>query len=145
MSQANRTVDASTPRERAFDRLFRDTHPDFKGTLRDGVRSVMSLAKYGGGLVTAQTITDAELSERTGIALPPRASGYDLDRFGRFDVANPAAIVPAGLLAPDGRYACDGCEGLTDRGALVPSLAGYHCPQCAPDVAARLKSSRGAA
>ena len=64
-------------------------------------------------------------------------STYNLDRFGRYDVANQSANVPAMLLAPDGRYPCDGCEGLTDRGALAASVAGYYCPDCAPEVASR--------
>lgn len=62
-------------------------------------------------------------------------SAFPLDRFGRFEVANPAANVPAMLLAPDGRYGCDGCEGLTERAALVACAAGYYCADCAPVIA----------
>lgn len=56
---------------------------------------------------------------------------FAVDAFERFDVASPAALVPAALLSPDGRYSCDGCEAVTERGDLVASAAGYHCPDCA--------------
>lgn len=56
---------------------------------------------------------------------------FAVDAFDRFDVASPAALVPDALLSPDGRYACDACDGLTDRAALVADVAGYYCPDCA--------------
>lgn len=56
---------------------------------------------------------------------------FAVDSFERFDVASPAALVPAALLSPDGRYSCDGCDALTERGDLVASAVGYHCPDCA--------------
>lgn len=62
---------------------------------------------------------------------------YPLDLFDRYDVANPSAAVPAALLSPDGRYSCDGCEALTERGALVACQAGYYCAACAPPSAPR--------
>lgn len=49
----------------------------------------------------------------------------------RWDVANPDATVPAALLAPDGRYSCDGCEGLVERAALVTFPHGFYCSECA--------------
>lgn len=57
-------------------------------------------------------------------------TAFPLDAFGRYDVANPAAPVPAALLAPDGRYACDACDALTDRAHLVPLASGYFCQDC---------------
>ena len=54
---------AGTP-EVAFWQVWNATHPDFRGTLPDGTRTLMSYAKFGGGLVSADTITDAELAER---------------------------------------------------------------------------------
>lgn len=61
--------DLRTPRQRAFDRLYAETHVDFKGMLQDGTRTVMSWAKFGGGLATADTISDGELAERAGLVL----------------------------------------------------------------------------
>jgi hypothetical protein len=61
---------------------------------------------------------------------------FPLDLFDRYDVANPSAAVPAALLSPDGRYSCDGCEALTERGALAACQAGYFCSGCAPSHAA---------
>lgn len=57
-------------------------------------------------------------------------TAFPLDAFGRYDVANPAAPVPPALLAPDGRYACDACDALTDRADLAAHAAGYFCPAC---------------
>ena len=37
------------------------------------------------------------------------------------------------LLAPDGRYACDRCEGLCERVELVERPDGFICPDCASD------------
>lgn len=54
-----------------------------------------------------------------------------LDSFGRFAVADPAALVPPMLLAPDGRYSCDGCDALIERAELVANAAGYYCADCA--------------
>lgn len=51
-------------READFKRVWQDTHPDFRGKLADGTLSVLGYAKFGGGLVTAATITDDELDER---------------------------------------------------------------------------------
>lgn len=49
----------------------------------------------------------------------------------RWDVANPAADVPAWLLTPDGRYCCDRCEAATERADLVRRPEGFLCPDCA--------------
>lgn len=46
-------------RKKAWAILWKKTHKDFRGTL-GGENSIMSWAKYGGGLVTMETITDAE-------------------------------------------------------------------------------------
>lgn len=51
-------------REAAFKTVWRDTHRDYRGRLADGSLSLMSWAKFGGGLVAAASITDAELAER---------------------------------------------------------------------------------
>lgn len=51
-------------RAAAFKRVWRDTHPDFRGKLADGTLTLMGYAKWGGGLVSAVTITDDELAER---------------------------------------------------------------------------------
>nr|WP_315425950.1 hypothetical protein [uncultured Pseudomonas sp.] len=51
-------------REAAFKTVWRDTHRDYRGHLADGSLSLMSWAKFGGRLVTAASITDAELAER---------------------------------------------------------------------------------
>lgn len=48
----------------------------------------------------------------------------------RYNVADPAVLVPAALLAPDGRYACDRCEFLCERGELVELPEGFICPDC---------------
>lgn len=48
----------------------------------------------------------------------------------RFNVADPNAIVPAALLAPDGRYACDRCDFLCERRELVEIPEGFICPTC---------------
>lgn len=53
-----------TNREVAFKKIWRDTHKDYRGRLPDGTLTVMGWAKYGGGLVTPSSITDAELAER---------------------------------------------------------------------------------
>lgn len=50
-------------REAAFNRLWSITHKDFRGHF-GGAKTIMSWAKYGGGLNSAATITEAELSER---------------------------------------------------------------------------------
>jgi hypothetical protein len=49
---------------------------------------------------------------------------------GRFNVADPDAYVPAALLAPDGRYACDRCDFLCERQALTELPEGFVCPDC---------------
>lgn len=51
-------------REAAFKNVWRGTHKDYRGCLPDGTLTVMSWAKYGGGLVTASSICVAELAER---------------------------------------------------------------------------------
>lgn len=51
-------------READFKRVWQDTHPDFRGKLADGTLSVLGYAKFGGGLVAAETITGDELAER---------------------------------------------------------------------------------
>lgn len=48
----------------------------------------------------------------------------------RFNVADPAAYVPATLLSPDGRYACDRCEALCERVELTEMSEGFICPEC---------------
>lgn len=64
-------------REAAFKHVWRTTHPDFRGKLGDGTLSLMSYAKFGGGLVSAATITDAELAERL-----QEARAFDAKRLG---------------------------------------------------------------
>jgi hypothetical protein len=49
---------------------------------------------------------------------------------GRFNVADPDAYVPAALLAPDGRYACDRCDFLCERQALTGLPEGFVCSDC---------------
>ena len=46
-----------------FARLYRTVHKDFKGRI-NGIPTIMSHAKYGGGLVSSESITDTELCER---------------------------------------------------------------------------------
>ena len=67
---------AMTPeqREKAWRAVYRDEHSDFKGKLPDGTQTLMAWAKYGGGLVSLTTITDAELAERFA-AISRRAGG----------------------------------------------------------------------
>lgn len=77
----------------------------------------------------ADQVLPVQTPEELAAVLAP----FDLDEFQRFAVANPAALVPAVLLSADGRYPCDGCEGMTDRAALVAGPAGYYCADCAPD------------
>ena len=48
-----------------------------------------------------------------------------------FNVADPNAYVPTELLAPDGRYCCDRCEGLAIRAELIEVPEGFICPVCA--------------
>lgn len=50
-------------RIRMFDAVHANTHRDFKGTY-DGEKTIMSYAKYGFGLVSARTISAAELRDR---------------------------------------------------------------------------------
>lgn len=58
-------MDTATPdRAAAFAAVWRDTHPDYRGREPGGTLGLMSWAKYGGRLVTADTITEAELLER---------------------------------------------------------------------------------
>jgi hypothetical protein len=51
-------------RDDAFKLIWRDTHKDYRGKLADGSLSILGWAKYGHGLVTAASISDAELAER---------------------------------------------------------------------------------
>lgn len=51
-------------REVAFKKVWQATHRDYRGRLADGSLSLMSHAKFGGGLVTLSSITDDELAER---------------------------------------------------------------------------------
>ncbi len=44
--------------------LWKRTHKDFRGTT-NGVKTILSWAKYGGGLVSMLTISDDELLART--------------------------------------------------------------------------------
>jgi hypothetical protein len=48
----------------------------------------------------------------------------------QFNVADPDAWVPSALLAPDGRYSCDHCEGLCERSNLTERPDGFLCPVC---------------
>jgi len=51
-------------REAAFKKIWRGTHKDYRGCFLDGTLTVMSWAKYGGGFVTALSISVSELAER---------------------------------------------------------------------------------
>lgn len=55
-------LDAAT-RKRLFDIIFAKTHSDMKGSI-GGQKSIVSYAKFGGGLASLATISDAELRER---------------------------------------------------------------------------------
>ncbi|MCD0253075.1 hypothetical protein JWH16_04295 [Xanthomonas campestris pv. campestris] len=57
-------------RERAFRTIWHASHKDFRGKLPDGTLSVMSYAKFGGGLVSSRTISDEELAERVADTRP---------------------------------------------------------------------------
>lgn len=50
-------------RESKFNKIWSIAHKDFRGNL-GGEKSLLSWAKFGGGLCTAKTISDAELDER---------------------------------------------------------------------------------
>lgn len=65
MSQSNAQEVAlsATERERMFNAIYAKTHPDFKGHY-DGTKTLISYAKFGGGLASAATMSDAELRER---------------------------------------------------------------------------------
>lgn len=64
------------------------------------------------------------------MASAARDTLFPLDQYGRFAVANPAALVPPMLLSLDGRYACDACDALTWRGDLIARASGYFCVEC---------------
>ena len=49
-------------RIRMFDAVHANTHRDFKGTY-NGEKTILSYAKYGFGLVSAQSISAAELRD----------------------------------------------------------------------------------
>lgn len=51
----------------------------------------------------------------------------------RLNVADPSVVVPAALLAPDGRYSCDRCDALCERTSLSELPEGFVCPDCADD------------
>ncbi len=53
----------SLTREQLFTIVYRKTHKDFKG-LYHGQKTIVSNAKYGGGLVSFVTISDNELCDR---------------------------------------------------------------------------------
>ncbi len=55
---------------------------------------------------------------------------------GRWNFADPHAEVPAALLAPDGRYSCDGCEALIQRADLTTLPHGFFCVDCGQEQAA---------
>lgn len=55
-------------RQRMFDLIFTRTHTDYKGHIGpDKVRTVLSYAKFGGGLSTEACMSDAELRERYAV------------------------------------------------------------------------------
>ena len=56
-------------RERMFNAIYVNTHRDFKGHY-NGQKTVMSHAKYGFGLVSCQTMSDAELRARYSSVRP---------------------------------------------------------------------------
>lgn len=49
-------------RQRKLDLIWRNTGKEYRG-LRDGKRSIMRWAKYGGGLIDLDAMTDAEVEE----------------------------------------------------------------------------------
>lgn len=51
-------------KQKLFEKVWTKTHRDYRGKLEDGTLSIMSWAKYGGGLVTALNISEDELLER---------------------------------------------------------------------------------
>lgn len=53
-----------------------------------------------------------------------------LTSFGRWNVTDPKAWVPAALLAPDGRYSCDRCDSVVERHVLTELPEGFVCPDC---------------
>lgn len=79
MGTAAEQIAAFGGREKAFDAVWRTTRQDYRGH-RDGFRSLMSHAKYGGRLVNAETITDAELAERLADARAADAKRLGLRR-----------------------------------------------------------------
>lgn len=92
--------------------------------------------------LAAQLATRADQAQAQGLLILScglrgfAAMARDLakpDELDRWDVADPAAIVPPALLAPDGRYSCDGCEGLVERAALVTFPQGFYCSECAQE------------
>ena len=48
----------------------------------------------------------------------------------RLNVADLSVAMPAALLAPDGRYSCDRCDGLCERADLTELPEGFICPDC---------------
>ena len=64
MTDLNPDDAAQRIREVMFKKVWQATHRDYRGRLADGALSLMSYAKFGGGLVTAATIGDDELIER---------------------------------------------------------------------------------
>lgn len=58
-------------RERMFNAIYARVHRDMKGHI-GSTRSMLSHAKFGGGLITAETISDAEARERFAGLRPTR-------------------------------------------------------------------------
>ncbi|HCP6903026.1 TPA: hypothetical protein OE716_003360 [Escherichia coli] len=63
-AQASSKAMVGKDREAVFKKVWQATHRDYRGRLADGSLSVMGYAKFGGGLVTAVSISDDELAER---------------------------------------------------------------------------------
>ncbi|KGH23614.1 hypothetical protein [Comamonas thiooxydans] len=64
-----------TPEKRAemFDVIYRNTHRDYKGFTAEGEKSILAWAAHGGGLETAQTMTDKHLTARYQDVVKSRA------------------------------------------------------------------------
>jgi hypothetical protein len=114
----------SEPQRQALSGPEPATNPFAQLSQRFGIQA--ALARSLGRPVAARTLQGyADLA--ADLAKP--------DELERWDVANPDAIVPAALLSPDGRYSCDGCEGLVDRAALLSRPHGFFCSECAQEQA----------
>jgi hypothetical protein len=51
-------------REKMFNKIWSAEHPDYRGKRPCGKKSILSHMKFGSGIVSAETISDAELTER---------------------------------------------------------------------------------